>query len=219
MTIGAQFPRHLALWENVQRYLNASDLAHEHLHIQRVYKWCLLLADEAGADKERAGAAALVHDMVNIPKDSPKRSEGGSLSATASAPILQQVGYTNDEVTLICEGVRTSSWSKGLEPTSPIGRVLQDADRLDAIGAIGIIRTFATAQKMATNSASLSLYEPTEPIANIRPSQDKRFAVDHFTTKLLKLKDGMHTKSAKVEANRRHQQMVDFLAQLQHELK
>lgn len=209
-------PRHQVLWERIQP---PPDLAHDGEHLLRVYRWALHLSPEAGADPDLAGAAALVHDLVDIPKESEQRSLGGQRSAEASVPLLSEVGYTPAQIQRVYEAVRTSSWSRGLAPTCPEGVVLQDADRLDAIGAIGIARTLTTAQVMASRGSGSSLYEPRDPLAlSGRPLDDRRWAVDHFAAKLLRLAEGMHTHTARAEAARRHQVMLDYLAALEREL-
>jgi uncharacterized protein len=211
-------PRHEALWARVEPELPTGDLAHDALHVLRVYHWAVRLAPGAAADPDLAGAAALVHDLVNVPKESAQRSFGGELSAEAAAPVLREVGYAKAEVEAICQAVRRSPWSRGLAPQTPLDRVLQDADRLDAIGAVGIARTFATAQRMQIGGAALALYDEVDPLAHERDAEDRRFALDHFKAKLLTLAAGMHLAQAREEAQRRHAVMEGFLEQLAGEL-
>jgi uncharacterized protein len=134
--------------------------------------------------------------------------------------LLSEAGYTPEEVDQIVEGVRTCSWSRGQAPTGPIGTALQDADRLDAIGAIGIARTFATAQAMASRGQDSRFYHPEDPMAQgDRTLDDRRQPVDHFFAKLLKLSATMHTQTAKTEGAERHRRMEQFLADLQAEIE
>ena len=81
-----RFPRHAALWARVEPALPPGELAHDRHHIERVYRWSLRLAGEAGADADLSGAAALVHDLALVPKDSPERALGGERSASSPAP-------------------------------------------------------------------------------------------------------------------------------------
>lgn len=211
--------RHEHLLAQIARRFPSNDLAHDRLHVFRVYEWALRLAPEAGADADLAGAAALVHDLVNVPKESPRRAHGGDLSADAARDALGAAGYLPAEIGEITEAVRSCAWSSGRKPGSAIGVVLQDADRLDAIGAIGIARTFATAQAMASRGKVLELYDHADPLATgKRPPDDGRFAVDHFAVKLLTLAEGMHLSLAREEALRRHRVMEAFLEQLGREL-
>ena len=132
---------------------------------------------------------------------------------------IYDAGYDAQEISTIVEAVRTCSWSRGLHPTNPIGTALQDADRLDAIGAIGIARTFATAQAMSSRGQTGRFYDPEDPLAtHERPLNDRKQPVDHFYAKLLKLSAGMHTEMAKHEAEIRHRRMVEFLHNLAEEI-
>ncbi|MDP6934312.1 MAG: HD domain-containing protein [Myxococcota bacterium] len=213
-------PRHIRLLEAVRDATRGEDLAHDELHVLRVYRWAVRLAPEAGVEVDLAGATALVHDLVNIPKDHPDRPLGGEQSALASRGLLQAAEYRPEEIGCIVEAVRTSSWSRGHAPTSMLGAVLQDADRLDAIGAIGIARTFATAQAMASRGTRGRFYDPGDPVAKTdRTLDDRRQAIDHFRVKLLGLAAGMHLPGARAEARRRHQVMESYLTELEREVR
>jgi uncharacterized protein len=212
------FPRHERLWRLVEPLMAERDLAHERLHVLRVHAWAVRLAPEAGADRDLAGAAALVHDLADVPKESAARAEGGTRSAEVAGTLLAQAGYSPTEADEIVAAVRTSSWSKGLDPAGPAGLALQEADRLDAIGAIGVLRTALTAQAMACRGAKLLLYEPADPLARDRAADDRKWGLDHFPVKLLRLAERMRLPSAVAEARRRHETMRTFLAALQSEL-
>ena len=215
----SEHKRHQRLWAAVQSNTSCEDLAHDHLHVLRVYNWAIQLAPEVGANPDLTGAAALVHDLVNIPKEHRDRPLGSERSAEASKGLLSEAGYHPDEISLIVEAVRTCSWSRGLAPTNAEGMALQDADRLDAIGAIGIARTFATAQAMSSRGQNGRFYDPEEPLpANGRPLNDRKQPVDHFYAKLLKLSATMHSKTAKREAALRHARMERFLQDLAEEI-
>ena len=210
--------RHEKLWVAIQSELPLHDLAHDALHVQRVYRWALRLASEAEADVDLVGAAALVHDLVNVPKESSERQMASRLSADAATPKLEGAGYDSEEIVLIREAVGRCSWSRGLAPENALQRVLQDADRLDAIGALGIARTFSTAQAMASRGHALRLYDEDDPMARERAVDDRRFALDHFKAKLLELAAGMHLPAAQKEAEQRQKAMLTFLEQLGAEL-
>ena len=215
----ARFSRHTTLWTLVSEQTEDVDLAHDSEHVLRVYRWAIRLAPEADADVDLTGAAALVHDLVNIPKEHRDRPLGSEMSAQASRGLLEASGYGPSERAAIVEAVRTTSWSRGLSPTSAMGAVLQDADRLDAIGALGIARTFATAQAMSSRGQDSRFYDPADPMAKSgRPLNDRRQPVDHFFAKLLKLAETMHTPTARAEAAKRHERMVNFLANLSAEI-
>ena len=159
-----------------------------------------------------------MHDLVFVPKDSPDRQYGGERSAAAAPAVLAHAGYDANAIAAVADAVRTSSWSRGLVPTAALGRVLQDADRLDALGAVGLMRNLACAQFMAKLDGTSSFYHPEDPLhRTARGLDDKRYAVDHCFAKLLTLAAGMHTTSARVEADLRSAWLRDFLGQLDHE--
>jgi uncharacterized protein len=212
-------PRHAALWAQVCEQTQDPDLAHDIDHVARVYRWAVRLASGAGADPDLCGAAALVHDLVNIPKEHRDRPLGGERSSQASRGLLEGAGYTPEEMAICVEAVRTSSWSRGLAPTHVVSAVLQDADRLDAIGAIGAARNFACAQAMASRGTAGRLYHPDDPFGEAdRPLDDVRNAMDHWPRKLLKLAAGFHTVEGRAEADRRHAFLLLFIEQLRSEL-
>lgn len=219
-----RFDRHQTLWSAVEAATAPGEVAHDRQHVLRVYTWCLRLADEAGADPDLAGAAGLVHDLVRVPKHLADRPLGGERSAEAARGLLPDAGYTNDEVRVIVDAVATHSWSRGLAPRCPEGVVLQDADRLDAIGAIGALRNAAVAQAMAAAEPTVqhmprAFAHPLDPLArSARQLNDGIWALDHWRVKLLLLRDSMHLPSARTEAARRHQWMLQTLEQLRSEL-
>lgn len=214
-----RFPRHARLWLSVEPRLPPGELAHDASHIARVYVWAVALAAEAAADADCCGAAALVHDLVFVPKDSAERAQGGERSAAEAPAALRAAGYADAEIALIADAVRTSSWSRGLEPTNAVGIVLQDADRLDAIGATGLMRNLACAQWMSRPEKPGTLYHAGDPLATSgRALDDRRHAVDHCFAKLLKLAATMRLPGARREAARRHAWLEGFLAELGHEL-
>ena len=210
--------RHHHLWPLVVAACPAGELAHDAQHILRVYRWALRLADEAAVDRDLAGAAALVHDLVFVPKDSDQRATGGERSAAAAPAVLRQVGYDDSAIVAIADAVRTCSWSRGLPPTSPLGALLQDADRLDALGAIGLARLYACAQFMSTAEKPGQLQHGDDPAGNSdRTLSDKHQAADHIRIKLLKLSESMHFPSAQAEARRRHAYLLSHLDALRSE--
>lgn len=218
------FGRHRLLLDRVAR-LTPPDLAHDLQHVMRVYRWAVRLAPEAEASPDLCGAAALVHDLVSVPKHLAIRPLGGERSAAAAAGLLPEAGYSLDESAVVVDAVATHSWSRGLAPRNPVGVVLQDADRIDALGAVGMLRNAAVAEAMSRgrplrdDGPPAALAHPVDPLAETgRPLDDSRYALDHWRVKLLKLRDGMHLPTARKEASRRHAWMLVALTQLSTEL-
>ena len=138
------------------------------------------------------------------------RREGADMAEK----ILRDYGYSQERIDKICYCIRMHSYSKKLTPSTLEGKILQDADRLDALGAIGIARTFSVG-----GSENRAFYNPGDPFCKShREPDDKQWTLDHFQAKLLKLKGLMHTQTAKNIAQQRVDFMVLFIEQLQKEI-
>lgn len=181
------------------------DGAHDISHLERVWRNANEIHESEGGDLEAVAAAVLLHDCVQLPKDSPLRSEAAGLAAANARTTLAALHWSSPRIDLVVEAIETHSYSRGLTPTSLEGRVLQDADRLDAIGFTGIARCFYTAGRMGS-----SLYDPRDPMATDRPLDDLRFALDHFPQKLLRLTEGFLTDAGKKLARHREQVLRGF---------
>ena len=189
-----------------------SDPAHDRGHAFRVTLWTVRLGGEE-IDIRNAIAAGLLHDVVNHPKNSSRRSLASADSATVARDLLPEHGFSAVNIEVIAQAIVDHSYSFGAVPDSTLGKALQDADRLDALGALGIMRTVATGVRMGT-----SLFDPEDPWATNRPLDDHRFTLDHFFTKLLRLPETMQTPGGRVEANVRVKFMVAYLKQLGGEI-
>jgi uncharacterized protein len=198
----------------VKRMLDSRDPAHDFHHIMRVYKNAKLIGQREGANMNILLPAVLLHDLVVNRKGTAKSSRSSDESAHLAENILQSYGYSKDNITRISYCIRMHSYSKRLVPASLEGRILQDADRLDAIGAIGIARTFSVG-----GSEKRAFYNVHDPFyRSSRELDDKQWTLDHFQTKLLKLRDLMHTRTAKKIAQQRTKFMMLFIRQLKMEI-
>jgi uncharacterized protein len=189
------------------------DAAHDLSHTLRVAAWAARLAREEGADATVCVAAALLHDAVYLPKNHPESASTAARSAELARLWCAEVADLADRAGPVAEAIRTHSWSAGLEAGSLEARILQDADRLDALGAIGIARVFATGGSMG-----IRLWHPEDPWARDRPLDDKAHSLDHFAQKLLRLPERLHTATARREAQRRVNEMHHFLEALRQDL-
>ena len=190
-----------------------SDAAHDSEHIKRVVKSAKALAEIENAQLEVVIPAAWLHDCVTVPKNSPQRSQASRLAAEAAAAFLREAGYPESFIPGIAHAITTHSFSANIPPETIEAKVVQDADRLDAIGAIGIARCL-----MVGVSFGIDLYNGEEPFPQKREPNDKQFIIDHFYVKLFKLVDTMQTNAGRTEAERRTQFMRDYLAQLATEI-
>jgi uncharacterized protein len=190
------------------------DAAHDLLHIQRVVRSALQLAQEEGADPAIVFPAAWLHDCVTITKDSAQRPFASQLAADAATTFLQTVHYPAAYLPAIAHAIAAHSFSARIPPQTVEAKVVQDADRLDALGAVGIARTL-----MLGGALQRPLYHPDDPFCQQRPANDYTATIDHFYTKLLTLADTMQTASGRQEAQRRTQFMHQYLAQLRGEIE
>ena len=191
----------------------SNDSAHDFDHIMRVYKNAQKICKNEKVNPKLVLCAVLLHDIISYPK-SDKRSKLSSIkSAEASTKILKKYDFTEDEIQIISEAIRDHSFSQNKTPKTIEGKILQDADRLDAIGAIGIARVFAVA-----GSENRSFYSPEDPFCKKRSPDDQKWTLDHFYKKLLLLESLMNTKSGKSEAKRRTIVLKNFLSELKKEL-
>lgn len=191
---------------------DGGDAAHDSSHLLRVALWTIRIGGSEVA-RDEAVAAALLHDLVNLPKDHPERAKASEYSAERSLPLLQNLGFSAAAIERITGAIRDHSFSRGAVPTTPLGSALQDADRLEALGAIGIMRWFATGVKLGSN-----FFHAEDPWGEARALDDKKFSLDHAFTKLLKLPATFRTEKGREEARRRAQTLEDFLNRTAEEL-
>lgn len=190
-----------------------NDPAHDASHIARVYKNAELLCGSEGADAELVLTAVLLHDLVTFKKSDPRSRTASTQSAQRARKILKRHGYTDREITIVADAVRDHSFSRDTRPGTVEGRILQDADRLDAIGAIGIARAFAVG-----GFEGRALYSPDDPFCKSREPDDQTWTVDHFYSKLLRLEGMMNTSAGRSLARERTTTLKRFLSQLSREV-
>lgn len=191
----------------------SNDPAHDFDHIMRVYKNAKKLAKKEKANTKLVLCAVLLHDIVNYPKSDKRSKNSSTQSAIIAKKILAKYNLPNSEIKIITDAIRDHSFSNNKTPKTMEGKILQDADRLDAIGAIGIARTLAV-----SGAEKRPFYNKLDPFCSKRKPDDKKWAVDHFYKKLLNLEKLMNTKSAKIEANRRTKILENFLSELKREI-
>ncbi len=206
-----------ALWDRLraeaERRAEGADAAHDFSHVLRVVASARTIARAEGADEARATTAALLHELFNHPKGHPESHLSGEVCAEHARALLTREGVALAFIDVVADAIRTHPFSRGLVPSTLEGMVLQDADRLDAIGAIGIARCFATCAAMKR-----PFYAPSDPLCRARTPDDKLWGVDHFFTKLLRLPSQLHTQTARTMAEARADTMRAFLAAFGREI-
>jgi uncharacterized protein len=203
----------LSLIDEIRPYYEAQDPGHDWAHIQRVVASASVLAEKEAALKEVVIPAAFLHDIVNVPKNHPERARASTLAADKAIKLLEKHGADSQHFTRIHQAIVEHSFSKGLTPSNIESACVQDADRLDALGAIGILRCTAVNVEMRAK-----FYDPEDPFAQERELDDRKWMLDHYEVKLLRLKDSFTTAQGRREAQRRTEFMRTFLDQLRSEL-
>ena len=212
------------VWERLEGLIAARfaaethvrDSAHDLAHVLRVAGHARVIGEAEGADVEVCVAAAWLHDLVYLPKNHPDASETAARAAALIPELAVEADAgLDDRVGEIQTAVAEHSFSRGLRASTLESAVLQDADRLDAIGAIGIARCFATG-----GSFGGALWHPDDPFAKGgRALDDKAFSLDHFERKLLRLAPEMNTAAGRAMAAVREETMAAFLSALRSELR
>jgi uncharacterized protein len=183
-----------------------TDGAHDQAHLSRVWKNTNAIRLIEGGDPQILAAAVLLHDSVHIPKNSPLRGQASRIAGAKARTILSDSGWAFNRIDQVVHAIEAHSFSAKIPPLTIEAKVLQDADRLDALGYIGIARCFYVAGHLST-----ALYDPEDPSASQRPLNDAQFAIDHFRAKLLSLADTFQTSEGKRIARERSKKVQTFL--------
>jgi uncharacterized protein len=199
----------------VRRAMAEQDQAHDWYHIERVRTMALRIAHAEGGNLLIIELAALVHDIGDR-----KVHESEEAGYRATRVLLQKCGVPASLAEPVVDIAHQVSFKGfGVPDDMPTleGKIVQDADRLDAIGAIAIARAFTWG-----GSKGRPMHDPAEPIFHAHNADDYytkggRTTINHFHEKLLHLKDRMHTATARTIAEERHAFMLGFLAKFEQE--
>jgi len=190
-----------------------TDVAHDMMHVRRVVATAKQLAAIEGARLEVVVPAAWLHDCVTVPKHAPQRSQASRKAANTAVLVLREWCYPEQYIADIHHAIEAHSFSARIPPRTLEAKVVQDADRLDAIGAIGIARCLMLGGMMGK-----PLYHATQPFPTTRQPDDTSYVLDHFYAKLLQIAEGMQTHAGRDEAQRRTIFMQEFLQQLAEDI-
>lgn len=188
------------------------DGSHDLSHFQRVWRLANRLASD-GDDKLVILAACYFHDIVSHPKDHPRRSQSSRDAALRAEQILLNLNFPKEKISNVKHCIEAHSFSANIQTETREAEIVQDADRMEALGAIGLARTFYVAGQMGSK-----LFCAEDPFATSRELNDKKFAIDHFQEKLLKLPSTMKTQEGRSEAEKRARVLTKFLDDLKVEL-
>jgi len=190
-----------------------ADAAHDISHVRRVVKNVMYLTEFEDANPLVTLPSAWLHDCVAVAKDSPLRAQGSRLAAEAATEFLASIGYPADLLPEAYHAIEAHSYSANIPTRSLEAEVVQDADRLDSLGAIGIARCLLVGGRL-----NLQMFHHDDPFCDDREPDDSRYTIDHFYAKLFKLPDTMKTEAGRTEAKRRAILMQRYLDDLRKEM-
>ena len=197
-----------------QRFQQFHDPAHGWEHVRRVYNLALFIAEREGADHFITGMAALLHDLGRLSHEHGQHH--ADLSVSEAGVLCQQLRIAPHFQEAILHAILAHSFSRGVQPRTLEARVVRDADRLDGLGAIGIMRWAITGA--VRGDRQVLCYHPSDPFAEQHAPDDSRYMLDHFYSKLLKLSDGMTTATGRELAEQRTAFMRTYLNEFKREL-
>lgn len=198
----------------ISPFIDMGDPAHDLLHIKRVVKAATELTRLENANLNVVLPAAWMHDIVNLPKNHPDRSKASMIAAEKAISILKETNYPQKYFDEIYHAIHAHSFSSGIVPETLEAKIVQDADRLDGLGAIGIARMMIVAGKL-----NRSIYSENDPFCKIRHPSDTQFSIDHFFIKLFKTAQTLQTESVRIEGATRVNRMKEYLGWLALEIE
>jgi uncharacterized protein len=178
---------------------------HNKFHTQRVYSLAIKIGQKEKADLKVIKAAALLHDVARSLEDEGKIVDHATEGAKIAKAILRKTKFYPEKIEEVIHCIKVHRYSKRLKPKNLESKIIQDADRLDMLGAIGIARVFSRSGWINT-----PIHDP-----KIHPKKTydgkSLTAINHIYEKLLKSKNTFHTESAKKIAKKRHEFVEKFL--------
>jgi len=200
----------LAHWKSrlidIATQSHQDDGAHDLNHLHRVWHTAqALLAEEASADPLVVQAACYLHDIVNLPKNHLDRAQASRMAAQRATARLAEAGFPAEKLAGVAHAIEAHSFSAAIAPTTIEAKLVQDADRLDALGAVGLARLYYTAGRMGS-----ALAHPSDPLGLRRECDDRAFALDHIAVKLATLPATMQTGAGRKLGEARLQWLLSF---------
>ncbi len=206
--------RFIAWWQ--QRPVE--DGAHDLAHFRRVWHAAKYIAENEcePADMLTLLTAAYFHDLVSLPKNHPDRSKSSLMSAeqTETLLIAEFPDFPMKKLEGLKHAIHAHSFSANVTPTTLEAKILQDADRMEALGAIGIARTFYVSGQM-----SRAMFHPEDPLGENRELNDTEYALDHFQLKLLRLPELFKTVTGRKMAEEKVEFVREFMLRLDGEAR
>ncbi|HFK3783648.1 TPA: phosphohydrolase [Klebsiella oxytoca] len=209
-----QWQQRFEAW--LSEHHSQGDAAHDISHFRRVWATAQRLAEESDADRLVILTACYFHDIVSLAKNHPERSRSSAMAAEQTLTILQSdfPDFPPERYAAVLHAIEAHSFSAGMAPRGEEAKIVQDADRLEALGAIGLARVFAV-----SGALNNILFDADDPFADRRELDDKKYALDHFQCKLLRLPETMQTEKGRAMALHNARFLVQYMAKLSAELR
>ena len=186
---------------------------HDKYHVERVYNLAIRIAQEEKADLDTVKAAVLLHDIARAQEDEGIINDHANEGAKMAQKILHEVNFPANKIGNVIHCIETHRFRKGLAPRTLEAKILQDADRLDIIGAVGVARVFTRG-----GWSNKPIHDPTIPPKEKYDGKSET-STNHIYEKLLKIRDTINTETAKKIAENRHAYVEEFLERLLKEWK
>ena len=209
-----QWQQRFEAW--LSEHHSQGDAAHDISHFRRVWATAQQLAEESDADRLVILTACYFHDIVSLAKNHPERSRSSAMAAEQTLTILQSdfPDFPPERYAAVLHAIEAHSFSAGMARRGEEAKIVQDADRLEALGAIGLARVFAV-----SGALNNILFDADDPFADRRELDDKKYALDHFQCKLLRLPETMQTEKGRAMALHNARFLVQYMAKLSAELR
>ena len=192
-----------------------NDLSHDFNHLYRVLKLAERIAKSENADLDVIVPAALFHDIIVYKGTSKAKYEVAESASLATKILKNMKDYPQSKIKQVVYAISVCSYSKNIKPETLEAKVLQDADLLEATGAISIMRTFSSSIIMHIKS----FYNPIDPFCKKRQAEDRIYSLDLFFARLLVVNKRINTKAGRQIAKRRISFLYKFLNELNLELE
>ena len=209
-----QWQQRFETW--LRNHHSTEDAAHDISHFRRVWMTAQKIMEGQSVDPLIVLTACYFHDIVSLAKNHPERAQSSRLAACKTRHILsdQFPDFPSSLYAGVQHAIEAHSFSAGMAPQTLEAKIVQDADRLEALGAIGLARVFAVSGQLG-----VALFDAEDPFAATRTLNDRAFALDHFQTKLLRLPETMQTDMGRELARHNADFLVQFMAKLGAELQ
>ena len=203
--------------EYLETHHDTKDGSHDLFHFQRVWKTAQYINSQETdkADLLVLLAGCYFHDLISYPKNDARRSLSSLHSAEKTVEILDKdfTDFPKDKIDAVKHAIHAHSFSANITPITQEAKILQDADRMESLGAIGIARAFYTGGQL-----NLELFDGEDPFAEDRPLNDQKYSLDHFQVKLLKLPDMMNTPTGKELGEYNAGYLLRFMEKIEQEI-